>query len=124
MLRGGRHVLPQLMQQVRAIYERRGGALAPCPAEQAAMEADEVAEALLGLGHSVTVRTALGGGGGGECLRNLRHVFLSVRVQARARPCCHPLPRACTHMNSFFASALCLDFSCGLRWSIALVTRT
>ena len=77
----------QLMQQVAAIYDCCRAQHGSSPAEEgsatAAMEADEMAEALLALGHSVTVRTALGGGGGGECLRNLRHVFLSVRLQVR-----------------------------------------
>lgn len=45
------------------------------------LEADSLAEMLVQKGHTVTVRTALGGGGGCECLRNLRHVFLSVRIQ-------------------------------------------
>ena len=80
----------QLMRQVAAIYERgrahHAGAAEDGSAAAGAMEADEVAEALLGLGHSVTVRTALGGGGGGECLRNLRHVFLSVRLQVGSGP--------------------------------------
>lgn len=69
--------LAQLMQQVRAVCQQAGGAEQPA-------DADDLAEALLAMGHSVTVRTALGGGGGGECLRNLRHVFLSVRMQACA----------------------------------------
>ena len=62
------------MQLVGKLYEdaaRRGEAL----------EADSLAEVLVEGGHTVTVRTALGGGGGCECLRNLRHVFLSVRIQ-------------------------------------------
>lgn len=41
----------------------------------------EVAEGLRKLGHAVTIRNALGGGGGNECLRNLRHRFLSCRMQ-------------------------------------------
>ena len=68
-------------------------------AEDGPMEADELAERLLARGHTVTVRTALGGGGGGECLRNLRHVFLSVGVQARpptAPPPCNPFFRLTT----------------------------
>ena len=66
----------QLLQLVRRLHEdasRRGQAL----------EADDLAEILVQKGHTVTVRTALGGGGGCECLRNLRHVFLSVRIQVR-----------------------------------------
>lgn len=50
------------------------------------LEADSLAEMLVQKGHTVTVRTALGGGGGCECLRNLRHVFLSVRIQVIAPP--------------------------------------
>lgn len=49
------------------------------------LEADVLAERLRCLGHSVTVRTALGGGGGGECLRNLRHTFLSCAVHGAPR---------------------------------------
>ena len=41
----------------------------------------EVAEGLRKLGHTITIRSALGGGGGNECLRNLRHRFLTCRVQ-------------------------------------------
>lgn len=41
----------------------------------------EVAEGLRKLGHAVTIRSALGGGGGNECLRNLRHRFLTCRAQ-------------------------------------------
>ena len=41
----------------------------------------EVAEGLRKLGHTVTIRSALGGGGGNECLRNLRHRFLTCAVQ-------------------------------------------
>lgn len=41
----------------------------------------EVAEGLRKLGHAVTIRNALGGGGGNECLRNLRHRFLTCRMQ-------------------------------------------
>ena len=66
----------QLLQLVRRLHEdasRQGRAL----------EADDLAETLVQKGHTVTVRTALGGGGGCECLRNLRHVFLSVRIQVR-----------------------------------------
>lgn len=48
------------------------------------LKADSLAEVLVQKGHTVTVRTALGGGGGCECLRNLRHVFLSVRTQVQA----------------------------------------
>ena len=41
----------------------------------------EVAEGLRKLGHAVTIRSALGGGGGNECLRNLTHRFLPCRAQ-------------------------------------------
>lgn len=70
----------QLIQLVRKLYEdgaRHGQAL----------EADSLAEVLVQRGHTVTVRTALGGGGGCECLRNLRHVFLSVRIQVSLSAC-------------------------------------
>lgn len=46
----------------------------------------EVAEGLRKLGHAVTIRNALGGGGGSECLRNLRHRFLSCRMQGSYGP--------------------------------------
>jgi uncharacterized protein (TIGR01615 family) len=45
------------------------------------LDALEVAEGLRRLGHSVVIRTALGGGWGGDCLRNLRHTFLWCSVQ-------------------------------------------
>ena len=61
------------MQQVAAVYEGEA-------ANGKAPEADAMAERLVQLGYSVTVRTALGGGGGCECLRNLRHVFICVRM--------------------------------------------
>ncbi|KAG2433007.1 hypothetical protein HXX76_008734 [Chlamydomonas incerta] len=39
-----------------------------------------LAEGLMARGYDVAVTHALGGGSGGECLRNLRHTFLSVTV--------------------------------------------
>ncbi len=41
---------------------------------------DDLAEKLRGRGYDVRIRTALGGGGGGECLRNLRHHFLTLNM--------------------------------------------
>lgn len=38
------------------------------------------ASVLTGLGYNVAVRTALGGGGGADCLRNLRHSFVSCTL--------------------------------------------
>lgn len=66
----------QLMEQVEAAYHAE-------VAEGRQLEADQLAEQLVQRGHAVTVRTALGGGGGCECLRNLRHVFLCVQMQVR-----------------------------------------
>jgi uncharacterized protein (TIGR01615 family) len=40
----------------------------------------ELAEMLRKLGYAVKIRTALGGGWGGACLRNLRHSFLAVTL--------------------------------------------
>ena len=40
----------------------------------------ELADTLRKLGYSVKIRTALGGGWGGACLRNLRHSFLAVTL--------------------------------------------
>lgn len=65
----------QLMQQVECMFESES-------ARGEAPEASTLAERLVQQGYSVTVRTALGGGGGCECLRNLRHVFVCVRLQA------------------------------------------
>jgi len=62
------------MQQVAAVYESES-------ATGKGLEANLLAECLVRHGYSVTVRTALGGGGGCECLRNLRHVFIYVRMQ-------------------------------------------
>lgn len=45
------------------------------------LEAPEVAEKLAQLGCGIKIRTALGGGWGGECLRNLRHTFLNCSLQ-------------------------------------------
>lgn len=44
------------------------------------LKTSEVAARLFSMGYRVQIRTALGGGAGGECLRNLRHTFL----------CCSP----------------------------------
>ncbi|KAL0019124.1 hypothetical protein WJX79_003321 [Trebouxia sp. C0005] len=49
--------------------------------ERQGLDVFEVAEGLRRLGHAVTIRSALGGGGGNECLRNLRHRFLTCRMQ-------------------------------------------
>ena len=49
--------------------------------KQYGLDVFEVAEGLRKLGHAVTIRNAHGGGGGNECLRNLRHRFLSCRMQ-------------------------------------------
>ncbi len=44
-----------------------------------ALEKNQLLAAFLTrLGYRVHIRTALGGGEGFECLRNLRHVFLAV----------------------------------------------
>lgn len=40
----------------------------------------DLADTLRKLGYAVKIRTALGGGWGGACLRNLRHSFLAVTV--------------------------------------------
>lgn len=61
----------------------------------------EVAEGLRKLGHAVTIRSALGGGGGNECLRNLRHRFLT---------CCGQ------------GMLLCADFAPSLQTSSTLCT--
>ena len=52
-------------------------------AEQAGkpFDAARLAERLRALGLGATARTALGGGGGRECLRNLRHTFVVCSVQ-------------------------------------------
>lgn len=51
--------------------------------ERQGLDVFEVAEGLRRLGHAVTIRSALGGGGGNECLRNLRHRFLTCRMQGK-----------------------------------------
>ena len=51
--------------------------------ERQGLDVFEVAEGLRKLGHAVTIRSALGGGGGNECLRNLRHRFLTCRMQGK-----------------------------------------
>lgn len=43
-------------------------------------EIGELADTFRRMGYPVKVRTALGGGWGGACLRNLRHTFLAVSV--------------------------------------------
>ena len=54
---------------------------------QQGLDIYEVAEGLRKLGHAVTLRSALGGGGGNECLRNLRHSFLTCRMQGTLPAC-------------------------------------
>lgn len=51
--------------------------------ERQGLDIFDVAEGLRKLGHAVTIRSALGGGGGNECLRNLRHRFLTCRAQGK-----------------------------------------
>lgn len=46
----------------------------------AALAVPELADTLRRLGYAVKIRTALGGGSGGACLRSLRHSFLTVSV--------------------------------------------
>ena len=46
----------------------------------AALTVPELADTLRRLGYAVKIRTALGGGSGGACLRSLRHSFLTVSV--------------------------------------------
>lgn len=58
---------------VNAAYEKAAGA-------GRQLGIDELADTLRGQGHDVRIRTALGGGGGGECLRNLRHQFLTLNM--------------------------------------------
>lgn len=73
----------------------------------------EVADGLRKLGHAVTIRTALGGGGGNECLRNLRHSFLSCRMQGTAplhQPhcaCCAAGDSKVSHTCHQFTGFLC-----------------
>lgn len=45
------------------------------------MNLEDLADTLRRLGYRVKLRTALGGGWGGACLRNLRHSFLTVCVE-------------------------------------------
>jgi len=47
----------------------------------------ELADTLRKLGYPVKLRTALGGGWGGSCLRNLRHTFLAVTLAPDAPGC-------------------------------------
>ena len=63
----------QLGMAVNAAYEKAAGA-----GQQLGI--DELADTLRRQGHDVRIRTALGGGGGGECLRNLRHQFLTLNM--------------------------------------------
>lgn len=61
--------------------------------ERQSLDIFEVADGLRKLGHAVTIRSALGGGGGNECLRNLRHRFLTCRGQGMCQSAKHK------HMN-------------------------
>ena len=71
----------------------------------------EVAEGLRKLGHAVTIRSALGGGGGNECLRNLRHRFLTCRGQGMLLV--QILPHHCK-LHLHCAQMVC-DLSVGLQ---------
>lgn len=73
--------------------------------ERQGLDIFEVAEGLRKLGHAVTIRTALGGGGGNECLRNLRHSFLTCRVQGILS--CSSVPEAATVSAPMF---MCTHF--------------
>ncbi len=50
----------------------------------ASLTVPELADTLRRLGYAVKMRTALGGGSGGACLRSLRHSFLTVSVAGPA----------------------------------------
>lgn len=42
----------------------------------------DLADTLRRLSYTVKIRTALGGGWGGACLRNLRHTFLTIDLHS------------------------------------------
>ena len=75
--------------------------------ERQGLDIFEVAEGLRKLGHAVTIRSALGGGGGNECLRNLRHRFLTCRAQGML-----PVQQfAAFYLVRPSAAALCCQFA-------------
>ena len=69
--------MSQLQQQVRK-------ACAEAASEGIKLDAHRLAEKMELPGYSFRVRTALGGGWGGDCLRQLRHFFLTCVVSGEA----------------------------------------
>ncbi len=65
--------LPQLGLAVNAAFE--AAAL-----RSKAPTIEQLADSLRSQNYDVRIRTALGGGGNQECLRNLRHRFLTLNV--------------------------------------------
>lgn len=64
--------------------------------------AASLAEALSQLGYSVAMRESLGGGSGGQCLRNLRHSFLCC-VQSKyssAAPAARQRDQSCIALQA------------------------
>lgn len=74
------HPFVQLRNDVEAALEELP------PGNRSLSSYQTLASKLTRLGYHVHIRTALGGGDGYECLRNLRHIFLCVEVPA-GKPC-------------------------------------
>lgn len=77
--------------------------------ERQGLDIFDVAEGLRKLGHAVTIRSALGGGGGNECLRNLRHRFLTCRGQGKLLVQLFAVYFLTTRVRWKFVQQLCCD---------------
>lgn len=71
-----RFVAPQSQAEARLM----GDAKTALAHARDGQEFARLAQILTALGYRVQVRTALGGGDGADCLRNLRHTFMTVAL--------------------------------------------
>lgn len=80
----------------------------------------ELADTLRRLGYAVKLRTALGGGSGGACLRSLRHSFLTVSVSGTSGSMSYVLdPRFRDQVHAQRRPLTCCGFPSSTDWLAA-----
>ncbi|GFR50122.1 hypothetical protein Agub_g12273, partial [Astrephomene gubernaculifera] len=75
-----RFVQPTTAYETRLINDVR----VACPLAKDGQDSVRLVSILSSMGHRCCLRTALGGGDGADCLRNLRHTFITCEAPAAA----------------------------------------